>query len=338
MYDLTGVESCRTAAAAAEPRRRSTLCCRSPRPSGWWPRSFTRPRTRSRSTAGCRLDLPIFRCGSAKASRCILRRPTSTNAKGWRPHRAPNMNRLEQFGKYLSPAPQRVAQVADCRRQADARRRIAVDAYAEALGPLTYYLIRHRPKQYLAYLQMLADKKPLLWDDPQARLKEFQAAFGDNLGQLDTDFFAARCKKCAKPRPLRPRPRGCWGASFGPRARRAIIERDRSNHLPCIPDPFGNRNPTDARTVRSNCQSWGVTSRVSQVVGSRDRWQCASEQFARGPWAHAGGSDTLKLGLIGCGGRGSGAVRQRLGGRSECQVRPPWPTPLPTIWREAWRG
>ena len=35
---------------------------------------------------------------------------------------------------------------------------------------------------------MLADKKQLLWDDPEARLKEFQAAFGENLGQLDADF------------------------------------------------------------------------------------------------------------------------------------------------------
>jgi hypothetical protein len=36
---------------------------------------------------------------------------------------------------------------------------------------------------------MLADKRPLLWDDPQERLKEFQTAFGDNLGQLDADFL-----------------------------------------------------------------------------------------------------------------------------------------------------
>ena len=36
---------------------------------------------------------------------------------------------------------------------------------------------------------MLSQKKELLWDDSQTRLKEFQAAFGDDLGRLDADFL-----------------------------------------------------------------------------------------------------------------------------------------------------
>ena len=35
---------------------------------------------------------------------------------------------------------------------------------------------------------MLSRKQQLMWDDPGTRLKEFQEAFGDNLGQLDADF------------------------------------------------------------------------------------------------------------------------------------------------------
>ena len=66
--------------------------------------------------------------------------------------------------------------------------RTAPDAYAEAWA-LNYYLLHQRPRQYVAYLQMLSHKKELLWDDPQTRLAEFQAAFGENLGQLDADFL-----------------------------------------------------------------------------------------------------------------------------------------------------
>ncbi len=43
---------------------------------------------------------------------------------------------------------------------------------------------------------MLAGKKPLLWDDPEARLREFQEASATNLGQLDADFLRT-CTSCA---------------------------------------------------------------------------------------------------------------------------------------------
>ena len=62
----------------------------------------------------------------------------------------------------------------------------ALDAYAEAWA-LNYFLIHQRPKQYRAYLQTLAAKKQLLWDDPEARIAEFTAAFG-NLTTLDAEF------------------------------------------------------------------------------------------------------------------------------------------------------
>jgi hypothetical protein len=64
----------------------------------------------------------------------------------------------------------------------------ALDAYAEAWA-LSYYLIEKYPRQYVGYLQMLAEKPPLVWDDPETRLREFQAAFGDDLGELDADFI-----------------------------------------------------------------------------------------------------------------------------------------------------
>ncbi len=113
--------------------------------------------------------------------------PDLQNAKGWRTIGAVNESRLVRFREYLAhrPADSLKSLICDDKRLRDAR--TALDAYAEAWA-LNYYLIHQHPKQYLAYLQMLAQKKQFFWDDPAARLKEFQAAFGDNLGQLDADF------------------------------------------------------------------------------------------------------------------------------------------------------
>jgi hypothetical protein len=113
--------------------------------------------------------------------------PDLSTDKGWRTIGAVNGSRLERFREYLNTRPQGSLKslVADDKRFRDTRN--ALDAYAEAWA-LNYYLIRQHPKQYVAYLKMLAEKKQLLWDDPDARIKEFQAAFGDNLGQLDADF------------------------------------------------------------------------------------------------------------------------------------------------------
>ena len=99
-----------------------------------------------------------------------------------------NNSRLERFRQYLPqrPATSLKTLISDDKRMRDSRS--ALDAYAEAWA-LNYYLIHHHPKQYLAYLQMLGEKAQLLWDDPQTRLQDFQAAFGENLGQLDADFL-----------------------------------------------------------------------------------------------------------------------------------------------------
>ena len=113
--------------------------------------------------------------------------PDLQSAKGWRTIGAVNNSRLDRFRDYLGtrPAASLKSLLSDDKRFRDTR--TGLDAYAEAWA-LNYYLIQKHPRQYVAYLQMLADKKQLLWDDPEARLKEFQAAFGENLGQLDADF------------------------------------------------------------------------------------------------------------------------------------------------------
>ena len=46
-----------------------------------------------------------------------------------------------------------------------------LDAYAEAWA-VNFFLINAKPKQYQAYMQMLAEKKPLVYATPEERLAE----------------------------------------------------------------------------------------------------------------------------------------------------------------------
>ena len=81
--------------------------------------------------------------------------------------------------------------LADSRRFRDPR--TAVDAYADAWA-LNYYLIKYEPKAYTAYLKMLAEKPPLIEDDPQTRLAEFRKHFGD-LRQARAGVPESRCRE-----------------------------------------------------------------------------------------------------------------------------------------------
>ncbi len=63
----------------------------------------------------------------------------------------------------------------------------SLDAYAEAWS-LTYFLINQRGKQYVKYLRLLSEKKPLIWDTPEERRQEFESVFGD-LDKLNTEFM-----------------------------------------------------------------------------------------------------------------------------------------------------
>ena len=64
----------------------------------------------------------------------------------------------------------------------------AVDSYAQAWA-WNYFLIRWKPKEYAAYLKMLADKPLLVDDDPKKRLAEFRKHFGDDLESLQAEFY-----------------------------------------------------------------------------------------------------------------------------------------------------
>jgi Protein of unknown function (DUF1570) len=113
--------------------------------------------------------------------------PDLSNSKGWKTIGAVNRPRLRTLREYSAQRPTGSLHslISDDKRLRDPRQVSA--AYAEAWA-LNYFLIRQRPKEYVAYLKKLSQKGPLLWDEPQERLAEFKAAFGE-LDKLDAEFL-----------------------------------------------------------------------------------------------------------------------------------------------------
>ncbi len=193
MYDLTGIESLRSAGDRRSSAAQINQMLAQPAAEQVVATIIHEATHQIAFNSGLQTrfaDIPLW---VSEGIAVYFETPDLQNAKGWRTIGAVNTSRLERFRQYLPqrPATSLKSLISDDKRMRDSRS--ALDAYAEAWA-LNYYLIRHHSKQYLAYLQMLGEKGQLLWDDPQARMKEFQAAFGDNLGQLDADFLRQMLK------------------------------------------------------------------------------------------------------------------------------------------------
>lgn len=113
--------------------------------------------------------------------------PDLRNSKGWRGIGKLNASRMDQFAIYFARRPANALETLVANDQRFRNTKQSLNAYAEAWA-LTYFLIRQRPKQYIAYLKVLSEKSPLVYDGPETRLEEFRAAFGD-LDKLDTEFI-----------------------------------------------------------------------------------------------------------------------------------------------------
>jgi hypothetical protein len=112
--------------------------------------------------------------------------PDLKSAKGWGAIGGINYPRLDRFQEYLR---HRGTDSLDTLISTDKRLRDTkqgLDAYAEAWA-LTYFLIHQKPKEYVAYLKLLSQKKPLITDTPEKRLEEFEKIFG-NRRRLDEEF------------------------------------------------------------------------------------------------------------------------------------------------------
>lgn len=129
-------------------------------------------------------DIPLWQC---EGMAVYFEAPDLASSRGWRGIGRVNYPRLSTFRRN-QPTWRRdtlVSMLADNTRFRDPR--TAVGAYADAWA-LNYYLIKYRPREYSAYLKTLAAKPPLVEDDPDTRLEEFKAHFGD-LRTLESDFL-----------------------------------------------------------------------------------------------------------------------------------------------------
>ena len=114
--------------------------------------------------------------------------PDLGSSQGWRTIGAVNQRLLPHMKAYLAtrPADSLVSLLATDGRMRDAKQ--ITTAYAEAWA-LTHFLLTRRGKAYVEYTKTLSQKSPLVWDEPGTRIKEFRAAFGDDLTKLDAEFI-----------------------------------------------------------------------------------------------------------------------------------------------------
>jgi hypothetical protein len=129
-------------------------------------------------------DIPLWLC---EGMAVYFEAPDLASRSGWQGIGKVNYPRLEKFranlGNWHDDSLEEMLR--DSKRFRDPK--TAVDAYADAWA-LNYYLIKYQPKAYTAYLKDLAEKRPLIDEEPKQRMAEFRKHFGD-LHRLEQDFL-----------------------------------------------------------------------------------------------------------------------------------------------------
>lgn len=187
MYDLTGIESFNRYAGRRRGSSRIDEFLRRPgavRTIATIVHEATHQIAFNRGLHARYSDCPLwFSEGVAQ----FFETPDLRSSRGWRTVGRVNEIRLAQFHDYLRrrPADSLATLLRDDTRLKTTE--TAQDAYAEAWA-LTYFLLKRYPREYVEYLELLAAKKPLFWDDPETRLAEFKQVFGDDLEDLDAEL------------------------------------------------------------------------------------------------------------------------------------------------------
>jgi hypothetical protein len=188
MYDLTGMESLRP---PGERRLDSNAISQLlSRPEATTMVSTVIHEATHQIAFNCGLqqrlaDIPLWVCeGLAE----YFETPNPNYGKGWKTVGELNPPRIERFNQYLlrRPPDSLTRLIVDDKRFRAPDQ--ALDAYAEAWA-LNYFLLRQHAKEYQRYMDLLAEKDPLLSDAPAVRLKEFKDCFGQDLAALDADFI-----------------------------------------------------------------------------------------------------------------------------------------------------
>ncbi len=113
--------------------------------------------------------------------------PDFNNPRGWRSIGRVNQVNLERWRKYARsrPAESLTTLLADDTRFRSAA--TATDAYAECWS-LTYFLLKTRRKEYVEYLRLLSEGKPLVEKTRRERIQMFEQAFAGTLQEIDKAF------------------------------------------------------------------------------------------------------------------------------------------------------
>ncbi|NIL96864.1 MAG: DUF1570 domain-containing protein [Planctomycetales bacterium] len=138
-------------------------------------------------------DVPIW---VSEGIAMYFETPDLKSSRGWRGLGAVNRTRLKRFHSpnRSRPADSIRVLLSDDRwiqgRAEDPRfqgREAVLDAYAEAWC-LAYYLIKHHPDEFVKYMQLLAEKRPLQQDTAEQRVADFERFFG-TLPGLEQKFL-----------------------------------------------------------------------------------------------------------------------------------------------------
>jgi hypothetical protein len=130
-------------------------------------------------------DIPVW---LSEGLAIYFETPDLQTSKGWRTVGALNRVRLRQMGRYLADRPTDSLESLLVTDQRFRDPRSTEAAYAEAWA-LCHYLMKKRPKEFVAYLKILQRKPTLGSDEPEQRLLDFQRAFGDDLKAIDTELL-----------------------------------------------------------------------------------------------------------------------------------------------------
>ena len=114
--------------------------------------------------------------------------PDTKSARGGATVGQINYYNLRWFANYLPqrPADSLTTLITDDSRLKNAA--TAKDAYSESWA-LTYFLLKTKSKQYVAYLEDLRNLAPLVDTPPRDRIAMFKRHFGDDLQELDKEFI-----------------------------------------------------------------------------------------------------------------------------------------------------
>ncbi len=113
--------------------------------------------------------------------------PDRRNPKKWRHIGRVNEVNLRRWFNYVPNRPQNslATLLADDMRFKNSAS--ANDAYGEGWA-LTYFLIKTKRQEYVQYLRLLSQGRPLAENSKRARIEMFEEAFGTTLEEIDKEF------------------------------------------------------------------------------------------------------------------------------------------------------